>query len=171
MPLETREEFIQRQGGRYIIAADDRLLFPTGASLRPYPGGFTPVEPSPDQRTRLGVQRDYWTAILKMLSAQFTAVQNVARGGLHFLNWDAERLGPRPSGLDAVGLLGWLQEKAVEPQAKLQEVEAQIAALPANKLQTERERRLKVAMAKRRSEALQRLREVESMTLISNRED
>lgn len=162
--VETWTEFCQRHGGNPVRLKDDALCFADGATGVECPGGHQCHEPPDDPRALLTLIRDYHRKVLGYLAAQFTAVQNAARGGTPYLNWD-DRLGPRPQGLDAPALLEHLQEKARQPAEKLKAIEAQIAALPGNIELAEREARLRKAMAKRESAALAQLRKVESMTL------
>lgn len=168
MPIETHDEFIARHGGRGVRAEGGRLLFADGATVRPFPGGMAPVEPSSDSHERLAIIRSYWTARLKQIATQFGQVQAAARLRIPHLNWSGEHFGPRPPGLDSVGLLGWLQRLAVEPSARLAEIEAEIASLPQNVELEVRERRLKIANHKRYVAGVDRLRDVEAMTLTPN---
>lgn len=164
MPQETWPEFCERHGNAPVRVRDDVLCFKDGATGVQVPGGHQMNEPPSDDRARLTLQRTYWHTVLGYFAAQFKQTQDAVRGGIPHLNWN-ERLGPRPQGLDAVGLLEHLQLKAVEPQRQLETIEEELSRLPGNVELAERERRLAKALAKRRSMAMQLHSKIDSMTL------
>ncbi len=148
MPIETKNEFMARHGTPER-SPDERLwYFPDGATLNEFDGGFHASEPSPDDRERLEIIRDYWRAVLQRIADQLRRLKAVIGGRSPVFQWDP-KLGNLPHGLDAPGMAEFLVGLAADPKAKLQEAEAALAALPTSQVETERERRLKRALARR----------------------
>jgi hypothetical protein len=165
MPIETKTEFCQRHGIP-IQVEDHEHLFPDGASLYDFAGSVQLREPPDDPRQRLGLQRQYWTECLRRIEAQFSRIKAAVREHNPFLNWDDRvPIGPRPQGLDAVGLLEHLKSLAVEPTNRLREIESALAAIPVNAAQDERERRLRKALRKRELAAQAQQQRAMSLTL------
>lgn len=151
MPQETKNEFMARHGGLSELSDDERYyLFADGAMLANslFPGCDTPHEPPDDPRARLPIVIAYHRARLQRIARQLRHLKAVLAGQHPVFQWD-ENVGQMPHGLDAPALADFLVGLAAEPKAKLQEAESALAALPQNATETERERRLRKALARR----------------------
>ncbi len=165
--IETQVEWIQRHGGSPELSQDRRRwVFATGAMMdcSEVPECCFRHEPPDDPRARLEVQAAYWRAKIQRIARQMEAIKDVMTGRSDWFNWD-QRI-PEPQGANnPASVLEYLRGLAAEPKSKLAEVEAELAALPVNRDESIRQRRLKRALEKKSREAADIQRRAMAITI------
>lgn len=125
--IESLNEFIARNGGRYYPMNNGRMVFKTGACIAA--GGLDQRwDPPADKVARLHLQRRFWELKVRDSETDFNRLKAAMMGEGPVVPWSDRKYGPAPG--DGIAALKHLQKVVLADRAELARVAEELDNLP-----------------------------------------
>jgi hypothetical protein len=137
MPIETRDEFIERHGGRKALLRmpKNEFLLPSGARLIENSLGTQYIEPPTGTEARLQAKRHYWATLAERTEKDFNALKAAVMGPRNpdevrtEYRWKEDEHGPLPDHQPTTAL-NVLRDLVRKYRAAVADIDRQYQALP-----------------------------------------